>query len=127
MENSTALAQPDCEGIFHLLLSGRNTSVFSGYRPYHAIHTNYQTTGEHTYLDHDVVKPGESVRVAVRFITPNVYPQCIWEGRELTVQEGARIVGILKITSIANEALRVVPESFKPEWKEPPRLRHRQQ
>ena len=124
MKNNPAVAQPDFEGIFHLLLSGRRTAVFTGYRPHHAIHTNYQTTGEHTYLDHEIVKPGGSARVAVRFITPHVYPHCIWEGRELAVQEGARIVGILQITSITNGILRVAPESFRPEWKEPPELRH---
>lgn len=113
---------PDFEGIFQLLPSGRQP-VRSGYRPQHAIHSNYQTSGIHTYLDCDLVKPGESARVAVHFVTPEVYPRCIWEGRELDVQEGSRIVGILTVTSILNEALRVNPKYYVPEWTEPLGLR----
>ena len=112
---------PDFEGVF-LLLPGRGAAVQSGYRPQHVIHSNYQTSGEHKYLDVAKVNPGESARVAVRFITPEAYPRCLWKGRELSVQEGSRIVGRLTVTSILNEALRVTLESYSPVWVEPPGL-----
>ena len=70
----------------------------SGYRPQHTIHDNYQTSGIHTYLDRGTLEPGQSAPVAVHFITPQVYPRCLWEGRELSVQEGGRVVGRLTVT-----------------------------
>jgi translation elongation factor EF-Tu-like GTPase len=114
---------PDFEGTFHLLATGRRTPVASGYRPQHAIHENYQTSGEHTYLDREILELGQSAPVAVRFITPHVYPRCLWEGRELSVQEGVRVVGLLKVTHIINESLRVTPASYNSVWVAPPGLK----
>lgn len=76
----------DIEGVSQL--SPSHSRVISGYRPQHAIHDNYQTSGEHTYLDQESVGPGESAKAEVRFITPEAYPCCVWEGRVLSVQEG---------------------------------------
>src|SRR6266545_3508867 len=80
---------PDFEGTFHLFSTAK--PKLSGYRPHHAIHENYQTSGTHTYLDQDRVEPGETVRVAVHFITPHVYPHCIWEGRELSEEHTSEL------------------------------------
>lgn len=112
---------PDIEGVFHLASDHR--TVVSGYRPEHTIHENYQTSGEHTYLNRESVGPGESANVEVRFLTPEVYPRCIWEGRVVSVQEGARVVGTLKVTRICNESLRVAQAQYKSQWVEPAGLR----
>lgn len=106
----------DLEGIFYLSPTGHTGPVVSGYRPQHVIHANYQTSGEHIYLDSDMVKPGDSVRVAVRFITPDAHPRCVWDGRELSVQEGSRVIGTLIVARVMNESLRVTPELYSPEW-----------
>jgi translation elongation factor EF-Tu-like GTPase len=101
--------KPDFEGMFHLSATGRSSSIVSGYRPQHAIHTNYQTSGEHTYLDCEVLEPGQSARVEVRLITPEVYPHCLWEGRELSVQEGGLLVSTLLGRNVRNRE-RVAPK-----------------
>lgn len=115
--------EPDFEGIFHLDAGYPGPAGSGVFRPHHAIHENYLTSGIHTYLDRELVHPGESAPVAVHFITPHFYPHCIWEGRDLLVQAGARLVGHLVVTRIINETLRVSPEAYNPRWVEPPELR----
>ena len=101
---------------------GRSTPAHSGYRPQHAIHENYQTSGEHEYLDVEELYPGESSRVKIRLMTPHVYPHCIWVGREINVQEGQRIVGIVTVTEIINLILECSPEDYKSTWVLPKHL-----
>ena len=113
----------DIEGEFHMLSSGgRSSPAFTGYRPHHKVHDNYLTTATHDYLGVSQVAPGETVKVAVWFITPDVYPACLWIGREIDVQEGKRIIGKLKITKIFNTTLQGDPKTYNPKWVEPPNL-----
>ena len=105
---------------------GRSTPARSGYRPVHAIHENYQTSGEHEYLDVEWLYPSESSRVKVRFVTPHVYPHCIWVGREINVQEGRRIVGVVTVTEIVNLKLECKPEDYKSTWVLPKYLEGKQ-
>ena len=116
---------PDFTGRFHLLRTsdgGRRTPAVSGYRPQHAIHDNYQTSGEHEYPDVAEVAPGQTVTARVRFITPEVYPACIWEGRIIPVLEGAKVIGTMTVSEIHNEALRCDASTFTPHWTEPKNL-----
>ena len=110
---------PDFEGEFHVFTGVRTTPAFSSYRPQHEVHENYQTSGEHTYIGCDCVQPGETVKVEVRLITPQVYPHCLWEGRELRVLEGAKHVGNLRIKKLFNPLLNVTPEEYQSVWIEP--------
>lgn len=97
---------PDVEAEFTLLAKGgRETSVFSGYRPTHRIKDNYLTTGIHHYINSNEVRPGETVFGTIKFITPEAYPHCLWVGRILDVQEGSRVVGQARITRIMNPVL----------------------
>ena len=117
---------PDFEGTFYVLPSdGRRTPVRSGYRPQHLIHENYQSSGDHTYPDQEWVNLGETARVHVRLISPACYPNCLWEGRVLQVLEGQKLVGLITITCIFNEVLRVSPEAYKPIWVEPAGLQEK--
>lgn len=109
----------DFEGVFTLFASVRTQAPLSGYRPQHAIHENYLTSGEHTYLHCQALEPGHSAEVAVRLSTPEVYPQCLWEGRVLQVSEGLRVVGSVKVTKIMTESLRVAREACSPLWVQP--------
>lgn len=110
----------DFEGVFRLLPP--HGAVKTGYRPQHLLHENYQSSGTHTYPDRDLVNPDESVPVQVQMISPEVYPCCIWEGRVLSIFEGARVVGELTVSRIFNDSLRVIPEHYKPMWEEPAHL-----
>lgn len=93
--------------------------MFTSYRPQHEVHENYQTSGHHTYIGCDSVRPGETAKVNVRLITPQVYPRCIWEGRSLRVLEGTKHVGNLLITRVWNPLLCTSPGKYEPQWVEP--------
>jgi translation elongation factor EF-Tu-like GTPase len=120
-----AARAPDIEGDIRFLTAaegGRQSAARSSYMPAHRIHDNYQTSGRHVYPDVEQVRPGESARVHVWFITPHVYPRCLWPGRELDVMEGTRVVARLRVTRVVNEALAVRAEDYAPMWTRPPGL-----
>ncbi|KUP23368.1 hypothetical protein [Paenibacillus sp. DMB5] len=85
--------------------SGRDRPARSGYRPAHLMKDDYLTTGIHKYYGDVLVQPGDSVMGTITFITPEYYPQTLWIGRILTIQEGSRIVGYAEVTQIYNKVL----------------------
>jgi elongation factor Tu len=99
---------PDVEAEITLLPTaegGRQGPAFSGYRPHHKVRADYLTTGIHQYLDCAEVFPGQTVRGTITFITPEVYPHCLWVGRVIDIQEGSRVIGRACITRIINALL----------------------
>ena len=97
--------------------------VFSGYRPFHKLHDNYLSSGQHKYPDTEKIMPGESARALVWLITPDVYPGCLWVGRDIDVMEGeSRLIGKLTVEKILNTVLCGSPETYSPVWVEPPNL-----
>jgi translation elongation factor EF-Tu-like GTPase len=112
----------DIEGEFHILptnLGGRRGPAFSGYRPAHKVHDNYLTSAQHEYVGVTQIAPGETAHAKVWFITPDIYPHCLWSGRVIDVQEGSRVVGRLTVTKILNKTLEGTPERYNPIWVEP--------
>lgn len=112
----------DFEGILSLSRTdndGRQSAVLTGYRAVHQLHDNHCSTGIHEYLDGDQVQPGESGRVAVCLSAPDMYPACLWDGRELNILEGKKQVGTLRVTSIFNAALRTSPGEYLIRWQAP--------
>lgn len=62
----------DIEGQFHLFhtkQSGRQTPVFSGYKPIHKLYGNYLSSGHHEYPDVQSVAPGDTVKVCAWLVT----------------------------------------------------------
>lgn len=97
---------PDVEAEISLLADGgRQTPAHSGYRPSHKVRDDYLTTGVHHYIGCDEVLPGQTVRGTITFLTPEVYPHCLWVGRVIDLQEGGRVVGRAQITKIMNAIL----------------------
>jgi len=84
---------------------GRTTPVISGYRPAHLVNNDYLTTGIHQYYDREKVELGETVLGTITFITPEAYPECLWVGKRISIQEASHIVGYAEITKIFNETL----------------------
>ena len=112
----------DCIGKFTLLATaegGRDQVVSNGYRPQHMLHSNYQSSGMHEYEGGQLVHPGESVMTEVWFVTPEVYPACLWPGRVISVLEGSRVVGTLEVHEVINPILRCEQSSFVSEWVPP--------
>jgi len=115
----------DIEGeVFMLpaLLSGRNTPAYSGCRPLHKIHDNYLTCAQHEYIGVTKIESGEKAIAKLWFITPEVYPNCLWCGREIEIEDGIKVIGKLRVTKIINKSLEVLPEKFNPVWVEPQNL-----
>jgi hypothetical protein len=77
----------------------------SGYRPNHLIIDDYLTSGTHYYYDREIVQLGEMVLGTITFITPEVYPNCLWVGKSIPIQEGSKVVGYAIITKIYNQIL----------------------
>ncbi|HOM02004.1 MAG TPA: hypothetical protein PLH43_04160 [Acetivibrio sp.] len=100
---------PDIEAVISFLKTedgGRSRPCTSGYRPAHLIKDDYLTTGTHNYFGKDEVLPGETVTGTITFITPEAYPQSLWEGKVINIQEGSMIIGYAKVTKVMNELLK---------------------
>lgn len=113
---------PDCIGLFTLLPTsegGKSQPVSSGYRPQHLLHSNYQSSGLHQYEGRQSVGPGESALAKVWFVSPEVYPSCLWPSRIVSVFEGSKLVGTLEIQEVLNPILLCEPSAFVAQWVEP--------
>jgi elongation factor Tu len=88
----------------------KQRAVTNGYRPGHQIKDGYITTGVHKYYYVDVVMPGETVLGTITFITPEVYPNTLWIGKEIGIYEGGRKVGVALITRIFNPILKLMDD-----------------
>ena len=104
------MREPDIEAIISTVKTedgGRVHPFFIGYRPDHLIKDDYLTCGVHYYYDKELIPIGESALGTITFLTPEAYPNCLWEGKVINIQEGSRIVGYATVTRIFNEMLRV--------------------
>ena len=93
---------PDIKAI---ITCNRDTPFYNGYRPAHLIKDDYLTSGEHKYYDIDKIECNESKLGYITFITPEAYPNCLWKGKRILIQEGSKTVGEAIITEIYNELL----------------------
>ena len=97
--------QPDVEVIFEF--NGvRKSFVKSGYRPGHLVTDDYVTTGVHCYYGTDMVEANGKATGTITFLTPEFYPNCLWEGKKIKILEGARIVGHATILEVFNPILK---------------------
>lgn len=83
----------------------RRTPVADGYRPAHRIREDYLTTGVHHYFDVSQVAPDGETRGTITFISPEAYPNTLWVGKVLDIQEGERIVGTATVEKVLNPIL----------------------
>ena len=95
---------PDVEVIF-VFNGTRKRSVANGYRPAHLVRDDYLTTGIHNYYGTDFVAPNGTAKGTITFLSPEAYPHCLWIGKKINIQEGARVVGYATITQIYNSDL----------------------
>ena len=95
---------PDVEVFFEFNGTRKNPAI-NGYRPAHLVTDNYLTTGIHQYYNVKSVPPNGRAKGTITFLTPEAYPHCLWIGKKLSIQEGARIVGCATIITIYNPLL----------------------
>lgn len=95
---------PDVEVIFEFNGTRKNPAC-DGYRPSHLVMDDNLTTGIHHYYGVDSIPPNGTAKGTITFLSPESYPHCLWIGKKIRIQEGARIVGYATITSIYNPLL----------------------
>ena|ERR1019366_770914 len=89
--------------------SGRKTPASSGYRPQVKFEfTEMQTSGQQTFIDKEIVLPGETVEAEIKLLSPRFFINSLTVGMEFEFREGARVMGTGKIQRILNEELRKI-------------------
>jgi translation elongation factor EF-Tu-like GTPase len=94
-------------------LDGSKRYVLSGYRPNYRVTPDYRTTTIHRFVDTERVNTGERVKAEVWFITPEHYPNALWEGQRIEVGEGGTIVGYATVLKVHNPLLLRSPGDNK--------------
>lgn len=85
---------------------GRATPAKSGYRPQVKFDfTEMQTSGQQTFIDKELVSPGENVKAKIKILTPDYFAHSLTEGMEFEFREGETVIGTGKIEYIVNEKL----------------------
>jgi len=86
---------------------GRKTPAHSGYRP--QVKFNFeemQTSGQQTFIDKDIVYPGEIVEARIKILSVDYFANCLTEGMDFEFREGDKIIGTGKIKKILNDKLK---------------------
>lgn len=105
MQNNTIDRPPDIEALFNF--NGTRKRPFcDGYRPAHLVTEDYLTTGVHHYYEADCVEPDGIAKGTITFISPEHYPNCLWVGKKLNIQEGKNVVGVATVLKIFNPLLQ---------------------
>jgi len=88
---------------------GRKTPVWSiGYRPQVKFpFEDVQTSGEQTFLNKEVVYPGDTVIAEIAIISTEIFEYKLAAGQEFDFREGARIIGTGKILEVVNPILKL--------------------
>lgn len=76
-----------------------------GYSPSHMITDGYLTSGVHHYNGIESVPVDGAAVGTITFITPEAYPNTLWEGKQINIQEGERIVGCATVIEVLNPIL----------------------
>ncbi len=84
---------------------GREGPILSGYRGAHLIKDGYLTSGIIQLIEKEALFPGETTIAFVNYLTPEVYPNTLWVGKEMNIQEGGKIAGKATIKEVCNNRL----------------------
>jgi hypothetical protein len=86
-------------------ISGRKSPIQNGYRGQHVVLSNYSTSGIIDLVNKIELFPGESCLSFIQYITPEYYPNCLWIGKTINIQEGSRVIGFSTIIDLYNQDL----------------------
>jgi len=92
---------------------GRNTPVFSGYRPHVEFdnYPEYLTSGSQTYLGKEKVLPGDTVDAEIKILGTEYFSRRLYVDKGFKFCEGTRTIGTGKIVEIINNELRIEPNT----------------
>lgn len=86
---------------------GRKTPAHSGYRP--QVKFSFEeisTSSAQTFIDKDVVYPGETIEVAIKMASPQFFEYKLDIGTSFEIAEGTTVLGTGIITEILNSKLQ---------------------
>lgn len=87
---------------------GRQTPAFSGYRPQVKFDFDeMQTSGQQTFIDKEIVLPGDTVKAKIKILSPDYFAGRLTEGMSFEFREGSRIIGTGEIKCIVNDKLEI--------------------
>jgi translation elongation factor EF-Tu-like GTPase len=90
---------------------GRLTPALSGYRPQVKFDfSDMQTSGQQTFLNKDIVYPGEIISAEIALISPQFFRGKLYVGLDFEFREGARIIGNGRIIKIVNKDFEISNE-----------------
>ena len=84
----------------------RQPPVKDGYRADHRFDGQHIAIGVHHYQGVSQVSPGESAFGTISFVAPEYYPHSLYEGKEILIQEGKKIVGSATVIKINSPILK---------------------
>ncbi len=108
----------DIEVTFFFYSDCRKTPPHDGYRPAHLVLPDLLTSGVHHYYEMDYAPFNENVKGSISFIQPEAYPNSMFLGKVIPIQEGRHIVGYAKVTKIFNPILKNSEHSLQIESQE---------
>jgi translation elongation factor EF-Tu-like GTPase len=86
---------------------GRSTPAASGYRPQIKFpFEEMQTSGQQTFIDKELVYPGETVKASIKIISVDLFASSLTEGMEFEFREGPIVIGTGKLLTILNPRLK---------------------
>ena len=90
--------------------SGRKIPATSGYRPQVKFDfTEKQTSGQQTFIDKEIVYPGNKVLAKIKVVSPHFFVDNLEEGMKFEFREGDRIIGTGELKNIINDRLEKKP------------------
>lgn len=86
---------------------GRKDYTTSGYRPHIEFegHPEYLTSGHQTYIDKNIVEPGDKVRAEIVIVSNKYFTNRLFKKMKFTFSEGPLIIGHGEIIEIINKKL----------------------
>lgn len=86
---------------------GRKTPAFSGYRPQVKFEfAEMQTSGQQTFIDRQIVYPGDTVEAEIKIISVDYFAGQLKEKMSFEFREGSTVIGTGQIKHILNDKLR---------------------
>lgn len=86
---------------------GRKTPAHSGYRPQVKFDfEEMQTSGQQTFIDKEIVNPGETIKARIKILSVDYFSNCLSEGMSFEFREGNIIIGTGEIIEILNDKLK---------------------
>lgn len=85
---------------------GRKTPAISGYRPQVKFDfIEMQTSGKQTFINKEMVYPGEKVEAKIKILSPDYFAGCLAEGMNFEFREGLTVIGTGQVKYIVNDKL----------------------